>query len=305
MENLQVKALPKEFLLGAATAAYQVEGATRVDGKGTNMWDVYLQENSPFLPDPASDFYYRYEEDIALAAEHDLQALRLSISWVRIFPDIDGEPNILAVRYYHRVFQSCLKHNVIPFVSLHHFDSPQKMLETGDWLNRENIDRFIRYARFCFQEFNSTGIKGQSSFKLNALGEFVKKPGIPTTDWDWNIYPQGLFDMLLRIKEEYPQHPVIYLTENGTALKEVKPEGENDIIDDSKRIRYIEQHLHKVLEARDRGVNIQGYFIWSLQDQFSWANGYNKRYGLFFVDYETQKRYIKKSAFWVKGLKRN
>lgn len=58
--------------------------------------------------------------------------------------------------------------------------------------------------------------------------------------------------MLLRIKEEYPQHPVIYLTENGTALKEVKPEGENDIIDDSKRIRYIEQHLHKVLEARDR-----------------------------------------------------
>ncbi|MCW3742720.1 family 1 glycosylhydrolase, partial [Streptococcus pneumoniae] len=148
-------------------------------------------------------------------------------------------------------------------------------------------------------------IKGQSSFKLNALGEFVKKPGIPTTDWDWNIYPQGLFDMLLRIKEEYPQHPVIYLTENGTALKEVKPEGENDIIDDSKRIRYIEQHLHKVLEARDRGVNIQGYFIWSLQDQFSWANGYNKRYGLFFVDYETQKRYIKKSALWVKGLKRN
>lgn len=421
MENLQVKALPKEFLLGAATAAYQVEGATRVDGKGTNMWDVYLQENSPFLPDPASDFYYRYEEDITLAAEHGLQALRLSISWVRIFPDIDGEPNILAVRYYHRVFQSCLKHNVIPFVSLHHFDSPQKMLETGDWLNRENIDRFIRYARFCFQEFtevkhwftinelmslaagqyiggqfppnhhfqlseaiqanhnmllahalavlefhqlgiegeigcihalkpgypidgqkenilaakrydvynnkflldgtflgyysedtlfhlnqileannssfiiedgdleimkraaalntmfgmnyyrsefireykgenrqefNSTGIKGQSSFKLNALGEFVKKPGIPTTDWD-------------------------------------------------KRIRYIEQHLHKVLEARDRGVNIQGYFIWSLQDQFSWANGYNKRYGLFFVDYETQKRYIKKSALWVKGLKRN
>ncbi|SNK28401.1 6-phospho-beta-galactosidase [Streptococcus pneumoniae] len=80
MENLQVKALPKEFLLGAATAAYQVEGATRVDGKGTNMWDVYLQENSPFLPDPASDFYYRYEEDIALAAEHGLQALRLSIS---------------------------------------------------------------------------------------------------------------------------------------------------------------------------------------------------------------------------------
>ena len=79
----------------------------------------------------------------------------------------------------------------------------------------------------------------------------------------------------------------------------------DDIIDDIKRIRYIEQHLHKVLEARGRGVNIQGYFIWSLQDQFSWVNGYNKRYGLFFVDYETQKRYIKKSALWVKGLKRN
>jgi 6-phospho-beta-galactosidase len=57
-----------------------------------------------------------------------------------------------------------------------------------------------------------------------------------------------------------------------------------------------------ILKARSEGVNVNGYFIWSLQDQFSWANGYNKRYGLFFVDFATQKRYIKKSALWYKAL---
>lgn len=123
---------------------------------------------------------------------------------------------------------------------------------------------------------------------------------MPTTDWDWNIYPRGLFDMLMRIKRDYPNAPTIYLTENGMALKEQL--NEDYTVDDSRRIDFIDQHLEQVLKARKAGVNIQGYFVWSLQDQFSWANGYNKRYGLFYVDFKTQKRYPKKSAYWFKQL---
>ena len=71
---------------------------------------------------------------------------------------------------------------------------------------------------------------------------------------------------------------------------------------DPERIDFVDQHMEKVLRARAEGVDVQGYFIWSLQDQFSWANGYNKRYGLFYIDFDTQKRYIKQSALWYKEL---
>ena len=89
----RVKALPEGFVWGASTAAYQTEGATTVGGKGKTMWDDYLVAQGRFLPDPASDFYYRYEEDIRLAAESGVDALRVSIAWTRIFPaGDDAEP---------------------------------------------------------------------------------------------------------------------------------------------------------------------------------------------------------------------
>ena len=76
----------------------------------------------------------------------------------------------------------------------------------------------------------------------------------------------------------------------------------NGIVADPERIDFVDQHMEKVLCARAEGVDVRGYFIWSLQDQFSWANGYNKRYGLFYIDFDTQKRYIKQSALWYKEL---
>lgn len=73
-------------------------------------------------------------------------------------------------------------------------------------------------------------------------------------------------------------------------------------VDDQPRIDYIEQHLRWLLKAMEVGVNVGGYFLWSLQDQFSWTNGYNKRYGFFYVDFETQKRTPKASAYWYKHV---
>ena len=127
----------------------------------------------------------------------------------------------------------------------------------------------------------------------------MNKPGIPTTDWDWIIYPEGLFDLLVYIKQHYPNYKQIFITENGMGYKDPYKDG---FVDDQPRIDYIEQHLRWLLKAMEVGVNVGGYFLWSLQDQFSWTNGYNKRYGFFYVDFETQKRTPKASAYWYKHV---
>lgn len=108
--------------------------------------------------------------------------------------------------------------------------------------------------------------------------------------------------MLIRIKKEYPNYKKIYVTENGMGYKDDFINGE---IDDSPRIDYIKRHLEAISEAIRGGVNVKGYFVWSLMDVLSWTNGFNKRYGLFYVDFQTQKRYPKKSAYWYKSISKN
>ncbi len=146
---------------------------------------------------------------------------------------------------------------------------------------------------------NGTGEKGTDRFRLKGVGERVNKPGIPTTDWDWIIYPEGLFDLLVRIRLQYPNYKQIFITENGMGYKD---EFEDGYIDDSPRIDYVRKHLAALLRAVEAGVNVGGYFLWSLMDMFSWTNGYNKRYGFFYVDFKTQQRYPKASAYWFKRV---
>ncbi|MGY0381474.1 family 1 glycosylhydrolase, partial [Lacticaseibacillus paracasei] len=136
------------------------------------------------------------------------------------------------------------------------------------------------------------------------VGEEKLPDGIETTDWDWSIYPRGMYDILMRIHNDYPLVPVTYVTENGIGLKESLPENAtpDTVIEDPKRIDYVKKYLSAMADAIHDGANVKGYFIWSLQDQFSWTNGYSKRYGLFFVDFPTQNRYIKQSAEWFKSV---
>ena len=102
-----------------------------------------------------------------------------------------------------------------------------------------------------------------------------------------------------RFRQRYPNYKQIFITENGMCYKDPYKDG---FMDDQPRIDYIEQHLRWLLKAMEVGVNVGGYFLWSLQDQFSWTNGYNKRYGFFYVDFETQKRTPKASAYWYKHV---
>lgn len=457
-----MKKLPNDFIFGGATAAYQAEGATTVDGKGPVAWDEFLAKQGRFSPDPASDFYHQYAKDVALCEQFGVNGLRVSIAWTRIFPSGTGEPNAQGVAFYHRLFAECAKRKITVFVTLHHFDTPKPLFDAGDFLNRATGDAFVAYAQFCFEEFsevrhwstfneiypvatnqyllgtfppsiqfdftkviqclhnmmvvharvvnlfkdqgypgeigvvhsletkypasdrpedvhaaflddalsirflldatylgyyseetmaalteivsanqasyeflasdfeemqraaqrndylginhyqchfvrayegesqthhNGTGDKGTSVYKIKGIGERIYKEGVERTDWDWIIYPQGLFDLLVRIQKDYPHYQKIYITENGMGYKDEMQEG---YVLDQPRIDYIKVYFEAISDAIAAGVNVKGYFLWSLMDLFSWTNGYNKRYGLFYVDFETQQRTPKQSAYWYK-----
>ena len=400
-----------------------------------------------------------------MAEEFGVNGIRISIAWSRIFPAGYGEVNPKGVEFYHRLFAECHKRHVEPFVTLHHFDTPEALHSNGDFLNRDNIKYFVDYAAFCFEEFsevnfwttfneigpigegqymvgkfppgitydfakvfqshhnmmvahaqaikiykekqykgeigivhalptkypynpenpgdvraaelediihnkfildatylghysaktiegvnhilavnggeldlrdedftaleaakdlndflginyymsdwmrefdgeteishNSKGDKGGSKYQLKGVGRREFDVDVPRTDWDWMIYPQGLYDQIMRIKRDYPNYKKIYITENGLGYKD---EFVDNTVYDDARIDYVKKHLEVLADAIADGANVKGYFLWSLMDVFSWSNGYEKRYGLFYVDFETQERYPKKSAYWYKEL---
>ena len=126
----------------------------------------------------------------------------------------------------------------------------------------------------------------------------VNRENVKRTAMNWEVHPQAFEEILLRISKEYSPK-AIYITENGSAWNDEVINGE--IIDD-ERIDYLVRHLDAMRSARDRGAPILGYFAWSFLDNFEWAYGYEKRFGLIYVDYKTQKRTPKKSAFFYRQL---
>ncbi|MBH0056574.1 beta-glucosidase [Pseudoalteromonas sp. SWXJZ94C] len=123
-------------------------------------------------------------------------------------------------------------------------------------------------------------------------------PTGPLTDMGWEIYPQSFTDLLVSLNKTYTLPP-IYITENGAAMPDTYNNGE---VNDLDRLNYYNDHLNAVHNAVEQGVTIHGYFAWSLMDNFEWAEGYLKRFGIVYVDYKTQQRTIKKSGLAYKAL---
>jgi beta-glucosidase len=126
----------------------------------------------------------------------------------------------------------------------------------------------------------------------------VNRENVKRTAMNWEVHPQAFEEILLRISKEYSPK-AIYITENGSAWND---EVINDEIFDDERIDYLARHLDAMKSARSQGAPILGYFAWSFLDNFEWAYGYEKRFGLIYVDYKTQKRAPKKSAFYYRQL---
>ena len=119
------------------------------------------------------------------------------------------------------------------------------------------------------------------------------------TEMGWEIYPDGMYEILSRLKREY-NDPVLYITENGAAFDDkVKRNGE---VQDDDRIAFLRDHTAAAYRAIRDGVKLRGYLVWSIMDNFEWAKGYTKRFGLVHVNYQTLKRTPKKSAYWYKQV---
>jgi beta-glucosidase len=141
---------PGEFIFGAATAAYQIEGAWNEDGKGESIWDRFSHTvgkvKGAATGDVACDSYHRYKEDIALLSEMNLTSYRFSISWPRIQADGIGKPNPKGLDYYKRVADALLEAKIRPLCTLYHWDLPQKLEDAGGWPNRDLAARFADYV---------------------------------------------------------------------------------------------------------------------------------------------------------------
>jgi beta-glucosidase len=141
---------PPYFIWGAATAAYQIEGAWDADGKGESIWDHFShipgKVTNNDTGDVACDHYHRYLEDIAIMRQLGLKAYRFSVSWPRILPQGIGRVNLAGLDFYDRLVDALLAANIEPFLTLHHWDYPQTLCEKGGWLNRENLPVFADYA---------------------------------------------------------------------------------------------------------------------------------------------------------------
>lgn len=185
--------LPKNFLWGASTSAYQVEGAYNEDGKGLSVQDV----KTPFPGTPnfnvCSDHYHHYKEDVKLFAELGLKAYRFSIAWTRILPDGDGEVNPKGVEFYSNLIDECLKYGIEPIVTMFHFDLPLALDNDGGWTNPRTMHAFVKFAKILFENYGSRvkywlTINEQNMMILYGPVIGTTKPGQETMLYQSNHY---------------------------------------------------------------------------------------------------------------------
>lgn len=154
---MAIETFPQGFLWGAATAAYQIEGAAREGGRGESIWDRFAhtpgKTRDSETGDIACDHYHRFREDVALMKQLGLKAYRFSLSWPRILPTGRGPENPDGIAFYNALIDALLEAGITPFATLYHWDLPQALEDAGGWPNPETAFRFAQYAETCFHAF--------------------------------------------------------------------------------------------------------------------------------------------------------
>ena len=436
------KRFPSDFIWGAATASYQIEGAWNEDGKGESIWDRFSHTEGKVAGadngDIACDHYHRWREDVDLIKNLGLKAYRFSVAWPRIQPTGRSQVNQPGIDFYSHLVDGLLEAGIRPFITLYHWDLPQRLQDAGGWPARLCVEAFAEYADIVSRalgdrvkdwitlnepwvsafigywegrhapgntdlhealaashhmllahaqalpvirrnipganvgitlnltpqepaspskadlkatiwmdgyvnrwfldplagrgypqdmvtdyrdpmEFVLQGDMKQISSPIDFLGinnytrginrskeirEEDNDPvtvsrGAEITEMDWEVYPPGIFNLLERLHTDY--HFQAYLiTENGASFVDtVDPEGQ---VNDPERLSYIQRHLDMVSKAIDLGIPVKGYFAWSLMDNFEWALGYQQRFGIVYIDYQTLQRIPKSSAKWYRKM---
>ncbi len=457
------RTFPEGFLFGAATAAYQIEGAAFEDGRTASIWDTFSRVPGAVANgdtgDVACDHYHRSADDVQLMKRLGLETYRFSTSWARVCPD-GGPVNRKGIDFYSRLVDQLLEADILPWLTLYHWDMPQALEDRGGWTSRETTDRFLDYAGavhdalgdrvtkwttlnepWCSSWLSYTGgehapgrqsmrdgllaahhlllahgktieelrrrdasldlgitlnltvadpadasderdvnaarkIDGQFNrwfldpvfkgaypqdivrdftevdpaamqewsdavqpgdletiqspldfFGVNyyhgellagtpkqapspaVTGPAITRPtsspfpdqrdvywverGLLRTAQGWEIQPEGLTRLLDRCGADYATGIPIYVTENGAAFNDVVEGGS---VPDADRTAFVKAHLGAVLDSIEHGTNVDGFFYWSLMDNYEWAWGYDKRFGIVRVDFDTQERLVKDSG---------
>lgn len=163
-----MSAFPKDFLWGAASSAYQIEGYSLEDGGGASIWDTFAHTPGKIAyednGDIACDSYHRYEEDLELLKELGVKAYRFSTSWARIDPHADGCWNQAGIAYYDKIVDGCLARGIEPYITLYHWELPQSAEDRGGWRNEETAYAFGRFAKMMAEHFKG---RVKNYFTLN------------------------------------------------------------------------------------------------------------------------------------------
>jgi beta-glucosidase len=441
---------PPGFIWGAATASYQIEGGFDEDGKGESIWDRFSHTPDKIRDgdtgDTACDHYHRFAEDINIMAEIGLKAYRFSISWPRIIPAGTGQINEKGLDFYEKLVDKLLEKEIIPFITLYHWDLPQALEDRGGWRNKDTSYAFGEYVNTLVERLSDRVTNWMTLNEMPCIAGLGYKSGIhaPGAQESPKVLNQVIHNLLLAhglavravksgakvkpevglvhnpvvtipqtssqedliaartawgeldagsnawwldpvFKGEYPQRqwqtagndvpeitdeemkiistptdflglniytgfivkaddssgakgfkevpypenhpttgigfytnpdciyyglklinerykiPKFYIAENGCAFDDkISEDGQ---VDDDNRVDYLRAHFASAHRAVAEDINLAGYFIWSLMDNFEWAQGFSKRLGIVFTDYaDMQKRIMKKSACWYKNL---
>lgn len=167
-------AFAKDFVWGAATSAYQIEGAAQEDGKGEHIWDVYVKEPGHIwgghTGEIACDHYHRFCEDVAIMKEMGLKGYRFSIDWSRVLPEGTGCVNESGIAFYNALIEELLEHGIEPYVTLYHWELPYSLYKQGGWMNPQIVEWFGEYARLVAERFSD---RVKHFFTLNEPQCFV------------------------------------------------------------------------------------------------------------------------------------
>jgi beta-glucosidase len=228
-----------------------------------------------------------------------VRQVAITNNYTPAWPATDGEADVAAARAYdilhNRLFSDPLLLGAYPDLS-------------AFGVGEEGLD--------CVQDgdlavisapLDALGVNYYSPTRLSALPgsplpfQLEPIPGYPVTAFGWPVIPAGLTELLTLLRERYGDAlPPVYITENGCSV--VDAVGADGAVDDQPRIRYLDSHIRAVHEAMTGGVDVRGYFTWTLMDNFEWTEGYHQRFGLVHVDFTTQRRTPKASFSWYRDL---
>ena len=257
---------PKDFLWGASTASYQIEGAWNEDGKGLSVWDIFCEKQGAVKNGEnghiACDHYHRYKDDVALMKKLGLKAYRFSVSWSRIMPNGTGEINKKGIQFYNNLIDELIKNDIEPIMTMYHWDLPAELHYKGGWLNLEIADYFMEYAKVIAENFTDRVkkiITINEPLCIIALGyaEGVHAPGL-------KLSPR-----------EYLKCAHNLLLAHGKAAKTLKKYGAKDVLvgiapNMDNFYAFNEQNIVDINAARTKMFEIDGEKPYMWMHQVNW-----------------------------------